>query len=217
MKNSLVRPCLAAAVLIYLSAQAHAAPQPVSPAALSSARPGLGAKLATLMSKVRLPPKVQQAIDSRLCATAARCTQLADRVQASLPTTLVPTFEKARLLSPLTLSSYAVKKFREDPVFLTGAGIGTMAAGYVALPAMVGLGVNPAAAFVIKQVVETPIEVGLIAWRQHELRSDRSQTLLGTLRGLGREYRAFATERREQNRRLATQLEAGASSAATAP
>jgi hypothetical protein len=149
---------------------------------------------------LRLPPKIKKVVDNRMLAFRARCTRIADRIECRLPAGLRPAFDKARYLNPLTLSAFCVRKFKQDPIFLTAYGVVSTAVGYAVPPLLMAAGVSAFPALVAHEVIGTPLTLGVIAWRQHHLRQDRSQTFLQTARKLFGEYRDFALQRRADAR-----------------
>ena len=161
--------------------------------------------LRKLGRKLRLPPKVKKAIKYKLCVARGFCTLAADRVERALPGRLGRGFHKARLLSPGHLSAFAAKKFKQDPRFLAGFSVAFPLSMHAAVPVGISLGLNPVAALVLHEVLEPPLALGILAWRQHHLRTDRSQTFRGTLRSLGTDYKAFAKVERKKSRRFMAQ------------
>lgn len=170
--------------------------------ALVQAEPKAKAAVARALSHLKLPPKIKAAVDRRILGLRLQCTRLADRLECKLPPRLRPAFEKLRLLNPLSLAGFAAGKFRQDPVFLAGYGVISKAVDLVKLPLLLAGGVNPLVALAVDQVTGVPLTLGVIVWRQHHLRQDRSQTFRQTTRILFGEYRDFALARRAEDRQL---------------
>lgn len=170
--------------------------------AFGRAEPRLKQVVARALERIKLPPRLKNAIDKRVQNLRLQCTRLADRVECRLPGRMRPAFQKLRLFNPLTVSGFAARRFRQDPVFLASYGVISHAVDFVKMPLLLGAGVNPLVALAVDQVTGTPLTLAVIAWRQHHLRTDRSQTFRQTTRNLFGEYREFALARRAEDRQL---------------
>ncbi len=196
----MLRPLVALALLVLLGLE------PIARAEHAATPPTLrqrsSAWLARVRERMKLPETIARPLRLGLCRARGSCTLVADRLEAKLPAGAARLFHKVRLASPLALVGFVGKKVAEDPIFLSSLGVASTVVQHLEIPALIALGVNPALALAVHELTETPVNLALICWRQHHLREDRSQSFLGTLRGLGREYRAFAETRREENRRF---------------
>jgi len=184
----------------------------VSEAAPARKAGKVSAWMLRMQQKIHLPDRIRRPIEAKLCLVRGTCTLMADRLEHSLPPTLGRLAHKLRLLSPLAAGGFAVSKFKQDPVFLTGFGVASTILQNLEIPAMIALGVNPGVALAIHEIAEPPINLAVIAWRQHHLRKDRSQSFLTTVRGLASEYRDHVESRIEENRAFMKQRQAAPAS-----
>ena len=160
--------------------------------------------LGTLSRKLHIP-QLKKSVGRKLCVARGYCTLAADRVEAALPKRLARGYGKLRLLSPGHLAAFTGQKFKGDPLFLSSFGVAYPVATHLQIPAYIAMGMNPVAAVVVHEALEIPLGLGILAWRQHHLRKDRSQTFRGTLRSLGREHSEFARSRQQESRRFMKQ------------
>ena len=162
-------------------------------------------RLGRLGRKLRLPPRIKRAIKHKLRVVRGHCTLAADAVERALPGPLGRGYHHLRLLSPGHLGSFAAFKFQQDRKFLIGFGITYPIVSQLQVPAMIYIGVNPFAALLVSEFIGKPISLGILAWRQHHLRSDRSRTFADTVRGLGTEYQSYAHNERSHARKFMKQ------------
>lgn len=127
-----------------------------------------------------------------------------DRFELGLSPSLARSVHRIRAFSPLSLSGFAFRKIRRDPVFLATYGAFTFGFSNLQTPLLIAMGVSPLAAAAIRVVTGTPVDLGVLLWREHRQhrRRDPNATLRGTLRHVGREYSRFVEERRAENRRF---------------
>ena len=160
--------------------------------------------LGTMSRKLHIP-QLRRSINRKLCVARGYCTLAADRLESKLPRRLATGYKKLRLLSPGHLAAFSGHKFKRDPLFLSSFGVAYPVATHLQIPAFIALGMNPVAAVIAHEVVEIPLGLGILAWRQHHLRKDKSQSFGGTLKALGREHSKFATARQQESRRFMKQ------------
>ena len=154
-----------------------------------------------IKQRLRLPPKLKRKIRRGVKIAKGYGTIAADKIQRSLPRRLSKGFAKVRLMAPTTLGGYAGSMFKKDPVFLGSFGVAYPIATHLQIPAFVYLGMDPVTALVVHEVTEIPLSLGILAWRQHHIREDRSQNFGGTLKKMGVDYRAFAKKEQASSRR----------------
>jgi hypothetical protein len=147
--------------------------------------------------------KLRRRIGTRISLASAYGTELADKLQAKLPGKLGRGFGKLRLFSISTAGAFAAKKFKQDAGFLATFGVASPTLMHAAVPFAIAAGANPVLVGVGHEIIEIPINLGVIAWRQHHLakRANPNQTFRQTLRQLGGEYSATAKEGRVRNHR----------------
>lgn len=198
MRHALVPAALTGLLLGAAPVHAGGPRETAAPTAPAPRQGKLARTLERWMSRLHLPPKLQAAIDKRVCLVRGKCTLLADRIEAKLPPRLSRGFHKLRDVSPLAMSSFAAHEFKKDRVFLATAGTATVLGVHLEVPVLLALGVNPVVTGVVHEVTEPLFLLGLVAWRQHHLR--KGSTFVGTLKHLGREYKQYVRGRREENR-----------------
>ena len=157
------------------------------------------------MSRKLHIPQPKKSIDRKLCVARGYCTLAADRIEGALPKPLARGYSKLRLASPGHLAAFTGHKFAKDPLFLSSFGVAYPIAAHMQVPVYIALGMNPVAAVAVHEAVEIPLGLGILAWRQHALRKDKSQTFGGTLKALGREHADFARDRQQESRRFMKQ------------
>lgn len=155
----------------------------------------------SLKKSLRIPPKLKRKIRRGVNIAKGYGTIAADKIQRSLPRRLSKGFAKIRLAAPTTLGGFAGSMFKKDPVFLGSFGVAYPVAVHAQVPALMYLGLDPVSAVVVHEVVEIPLSLGILAWRQHHIRQDRSQTFGGTLKKMGTDYSAFAKKEQANSRR----------------
>jgi hypothetical protein len=133
-----------------------------------------------------------------------RMTLLADRIELNLSPKYAGLFHRVRTFNPVTLGTFAFRKFRQDPIFLAGYGTLSMGLANLQVPLLIGLGFSPLLALGVRAITGTPVDLGVLWWRQHRLRKreDPSLTAMGTLRQLTGEYRTYAGHHRSRARRF---------------
>jgi len=156
-------------------------------------------KVAKVLKKTA---RVKRAVGKRIRLLGGYTTLAADKLERKLPDRAGKAFHKLRLLAPGHLSGFAATKFKQDPVFLSGFGVAYPIAAHLQIPAFIALGMNPGVALVAHEITEIPMSLGILTWRQHQLRKDRSQTFGQTLKGLGKEYKVFADKDMQRSRRM---------------
>ncbi len=152
--------------------------------------------------RLRIPPKVKRKIRRGVKIAKGYGTLAADKIQASLPRRLSKGFAKARMFAPTSLGGFAGHKFSQDKLFLGSFGVAYPVATHLQIPAFVYLGMDPVTAVVAHEVIEVPLSLGILAWRQHHIREDRSQSFGGTLKKLGKDYRDYAKKQQSNSRRF---------------
>lgn len=147
--------------------------------------------------------KLRRRVGARLSLASAYGTELADKLQARLPGALGRGFGKLRLFSLGTAGAFAAKKFKQDAGFLATFGVASPTLMHAAVPLAIAAGANPVVVGVGHEILEVPLNLGVIAWRQHQLakRENPNQTFRQTMGQLGREYKATAVETRARNHR----------------
>lgn len=155
-----------------------------------------------LKKRLRIPPKVKRKIRRGVKIAKGYGTLTADKIQASLPRRLSKGFARVRLAAPTNLGGFAGHKFKQDKLFLGSFGVAYPVATHMQIPAFVYLGMDPVTALVVHEVAEIPMSLGLLAWRQHHIRKDRSQGFGGTLKKLGKEYGEYAKKQQKSSRRF---------------
>ncbi len=138
-------------------------------------------------------------------AVRGQLTHTADRIEGRLPpgSRRARLFGRLRRYSPVSLPAFSYRKFKQDPVFLGAYKGFSLTAGYVAPPLMLKMGAGVTASLLVPSLILTPLDLGLVFGREHQLKKRRNpgQTLRQTARELGREYREFAHQQRDRNRR----------------
>ena len=160
--------------------------------------------LGAMSRKLHLP-QLKRSLARKLCVARGYCTLAADRVEKALPKRLAKGYSKLRLASPGHLAAFTGSKFKQDPLFLGSFGVAYPIATHLQIPAFIAMGMNPAAALVAHEVIEIPLGLGILAWRQHALRKDKSVGFGGTLKSLGKEHAEFARSRQQESRRFMKQ------------
>lgn len=147
--------------------------------------------------------KLRRRLGNRLSLAGAYGTELADKLQAHLPGALGRGFGKLRLFSLGTAGAFAAKKFKQDAGFLATFGVVSPTLMHTAVPVAIAAGANPMLVGLGHEILEIPLNLGVIAWRQHKLakRQNPNQTFGQTMRQLGREYQTTAVETRARNHR----------------
>jgi hypothetical protein len=136
---------------------------------------------------------------------AANLSVITDRLEHALPSRLAGPAHHLRNFSPLSLGSYALYKFKQDPTFLAGYGVFSWGFTNLQTPLLMGLGFGPVAAVALRIATGIPMDLGVVALREHQRREDRSRSFLGTLSAMGREYNQHVNNRREEHRRFIRQ------------
>lgn len=157
--------------------------------------------LGAMSRKLHLP-QLKKSISRKLCVARGYCTLAADRIEKALPKKMANRYAKLRLASPGHLAAFTAQKFSQDPLFLSSFGVAYPIASHLQIPAFIAMGMNPAVALVLHEAVEIPVGLGILAWRQHALRKDKSQSFGGTLRTMGKEHAEFARSRQQESRRF---------------
>jgi hypothetical protein len=131
-------------------------------------------------------------------------TLLADRIELKLNPKFAGLFHRMRAFNPATLGGFAFRKLRQDPVFMAGYGTWSMGFSALQMPIMLATGFNPVLTLGVRLIAGTPVDMGVIWWRQHVLRKrkDPSLTPMGTLRELTGEFRTHVGHRRVKARRF---------------
>jgi len=155
-----------------------------------------------LKKRLRLPPKVRKKIRRGVKIAKGYGTLAADKVQRVLPRRLGKGFAKIRLAAPTTLGGFAGHMFKKDPLFLGSFGVAYPIAVHLQVPALMAMGMDPVSAVVVHEVAEIPVSLGILAWRQHHIRKDRSQTFGGTLKKMGKDYGQYAKKEQASSRRF---------------
>jgi hypothetical protein len=141
-------------------------------------------------------------------------TCAADQLEHRLPPRLAKAFHHARTCNPLAFSGFAARKFKQDPAFLTGYGVFSWGFSNLQTPLLIAMGMNAGLAVALRFATGVPMDIGVILWREHSRRDDRSRSFWGTVKQLGQEYRAYSSGRREANRRFIEQHRAAQNSSA---
>ncbi len=130
----------------------------------------------------------------------ARITLGADWLERRLPAVWRSSYSKLRAIDPLALGEFLLQRIKSDPVFFATYGSWSMAFSSLIVPTLVGIGVDPITATVLRFATATPMDLLAVSLRVHSRREDRSQTFGDTARGLRKAYHDFAEQRRERNR-----------------
>lgn len=137
-----------------------------------------------------------------LLVTRGLLTKGADKLEMKLPRKLARGYHLLRHYNPLGIWGFCARKFHQDPHFLMKYGIFSVAWSYLQPPALGILGVSLPLAYSLTSSMVIPVDIGVILFRQHQLREDPDQSILGTVVGLGREFKQFNSQRRYENRLL---------------
>lgn len=148
--------------------------------------------------------KVGQGLRYLAWQTRGQMTLLADRIELNLSPKYAGLFHRVRAFGPVALGTFAFRKFRQDPVFLAGYGTISMGLSNLQVPLLLGLGFSPLLTLGVRFITGTPVDLGVLWWRQHRQRKrqDPNLTPMGTLRQLTGEYRTYAEHRRSRARRF---------------
>ena len=155
-----------------------------------------------LKKRLKIPPKLKRKIRRGVKIAKGYGTLTADKIQRALPSKLGNGFAKIRLAAPTTLGGFAGHMFKKDPLFLGTFGVAYPVAVHLQVPALMAVGMDPVSAVVVHEVVEIPLSLGILAWRQHHIREDRTQSFGGTLKKMGKDYGAFARKEQASSRRF---------------
>lgn len=133
-----------------------------------------------------------------------KVTLVADRMEERLTGRSKRVFSALRLFSPITMTSYTVQKFKQDPAFLGIYGAVSYTVSNALVPALMAVGFGAGAALGIKLLTGTPIDLGVLTARQHQLYKRKGETrgVRETLRKMKAEYVEHAVMRRENNRQF---------------
>ena len=124
----------------------------------------------------------------------AKVTQAVDRVQAKLPERAAQAMESARDVNPLTFMSFLGKEFI---VYKVASSLSMN--GFNVF--QVAQGVHPGVILATKYGVGTVADLGVVIATRHRRRADKSQSIVGTVKTLFRDYRKYAGEQRDIARR----------------
>ena len=138
-------------------------------------------------------------------ATRGQLTFLADGIEGRLPqgSRRARAFRKLRDYSPMAVPACSYHKFKQDPVFLGGYKGFSWTFAKVAPAVMLKVGAGVSASLVVPAIIGNVMDLTMIFGREHQLRKrlNPEQTLRQTAKGLGKDYRGFVENRRQQNRR----------------
>ncbi|MCA9672490.1 MAG: hypothetical protein KC503_43145 [Myxococcales bacterium] len=149
---------------------------------------------------------VKRSVRRPLNFARAHMTRWADKLEARTPERFKGFVRKLRTAtSPMALGKFTHQKFKADGKFLATYGVASSALGYLSLPVLLST-MSPAAVLGVR-VAHNLVDAGVLLWRQHHLRTDRSQTLGDTWRQLGVELEGYAEKQRALNRRYLRLLE----------
>jgi|GEM_PF-5543397 hypothetical protein len=154
----------------------------------------------------RLWQRTKQGVARPFKLMGGHVTRTADRIEGRLGDRGKAVFAGLRLLSPTTIGSYTLGKFKQDPAFLGTYGTATFSFsmfGYI--PALLMLGVDPLTAVGLRLAVGTmPIDATVLFSRQHHLLKRKGETsgFRETLRKMKAEYIEHAVMRRENSRQF---------------
>jgi len=146
-------------------------------------------------------------------------TLAVDRLELGLSPSLARRVHRIRAFNPLSVGAFAFHKIRQDPVFLATYGAFTFGLSNLQTPLLIAMGVSPLAAAAIRVVTGTPVDLGVLLWREHRKhrRVNPNATLRGTLRHVGREYNRFVEQRRTERRRFMAARQGGGLRALAGP
>jgi hypothetical protein len=129
-------------------------------------------------------------------------TWLGDRIESNTPTTGRRVVNRLRALNPLSLTSFALQKFKQDPWFLSIYSTWSFGFSNSTFPLALALGATLPVAGAIRIASGVPVDLAVLYWRQHHLmkKKDPNVTWGDVRKHLGKEYGEFVVKRRQENR-----------------
>ena len=127
-------------------------------------------------------------------------TSSADAVEGTLTRELKAPLRAVRRYNPLAVFGFLAEKIKGDPVFMTGYGAASTIYANAKTAGMVQAGASPAllAGF---RALTTAVDLAAVTLREHQRRTDPSQTFVGTLKNIGQQYAHYTHQQRVENRR----------------